>query len=60
MCALRTLESVTALMPREMVTEMIVPTYVKACSDRVPNVQFCVAKIIKATKANIDPSVFTD
>ena len=47
-------------MPREMVTEMIVPTFVKACADRVPNVQFCVAKIIKATKSNIEPSVFTE
>ena len=57
MCALKSLENVAEALPREMVTEMIVPTLVKACTDRVPNVQFCVAKIIKAVKPHIDPTV---
>ena len=47
MCALETLSVVMPYLSREMITEMIVPTIVKACSDRVPNVQFCVAQIIK-------------
>ena len=56
MCALETLSAVMTHLSREMVTEMIVPTVVKACGDRVPNVQFCVARIIKAQKAQFDPS----
>jgi len=36
-----------------------VPTIVKATSDRIPNVQFCVARVIKLNKAYFDPSVFS-
>ena len=59
MCALETLSAVMNHLSREMITEMIVPTVVKACGDRVPNVQFCVARIIKAQKGLFDPSIFT-
>ena len=58
MTALETLSSAMSHLSREMITEMIVPTIVKACGDRVPNVQFCVARIIKKQRARFDPSVF--
>lgn len=59
MCALESLSAVMPVLPKEMVTEMIVPTLVKACGDRIPNVQFCCARIIKKHKTSIDTSVFT-
>ena len=40
-------------------TEHIVPTIVKATSDSIPNVKFCVARVIKANKAYFDPQVFS-
>ena len=53
MCALESLAVVMPHLPRAMVTEMVVPTLVKACGDRIPNVQFCCARIIKEHKAHI-------
>ena len=59
MCALESLSAVMPVLPKEMVTEMVVPTLVKACSDRIPNVQFCCARILKRNKTSIDTNVFT-
>ena len=59
MCALETLSAVIPTLSKEMITEMVVPTLVKACNDRVPNVQFCVARIIKANRGSFDADVFT-
>ena len=50
MCALEALSGVIPTLTKEIITEMIVPTLEKACGDRVPNVQFCVARIIKANR----------
>ena len=41
-----------------MITEMVVPTLVKGCADRVPNVQFCTARIIKKHKDKFDTVEF--
>ena len=60
MCALEALSVVMPVLPKEMIGEMIVPTLVKACGDRIPNVQFCVARIIKLNRQYIDPSSFND
>lgn len=32
---------------------------IKACQDKVPNVQFCVAKILHSNKSVIDSGVFS-
>jgi len=58
MCALETLSAVMPVLSTEMVTELIVPTVVKACKDRIPNVQFCVARIIKLHVKKFDDDVF--
>ena len=34
------------------------PIFVKACSDRIPNVQFCVARILEANCTLIDVNDF--
>ena len=43
---------------KDEITAKIVPTFLNACSDSVPNVQFCVAKIIHKNKSMFDQSVF--
>ena len=58
MCALESLSAVMPVLNKSNVTEMIVPTLVKACGDRIPNVQFCCARIIKKNKTSIDEVVF--
>jgi hypothetical protein len=42
------------LLHEDKITEYIVPTLVKACSDKVPNVQFTNSKIIKEHRAAFD------
>ena len=58
MCALESLSVVMPVLNKNNVAEMIVPTLVKACGDRIPNVQFCCARIIKKNKTSIDPETF--
>ena len=45
---------------KPIVAELIVPTLVKACGDRIPNVQFCCARIIKKNKTSIDAETFAE
>ena len=58
MCALESLSVVMPVLNKNNVAEMIVPTLVKACGDRIPNVQFCCARIIKKNKTSIDAETF--
>jgi len=48
------------VLDKSTITEMILPTLVKACADRVPNVQFCCARIIHKNKASIDVEMFNE
>jgi serine/threonine-protein phosphatase 2A regulatory subunit A len=59
MSCLMSLSAVVPVMQKDQITEKVVPTLVTACSDKIPNVQFCCAKIIKQHKSLIDASVFT-
>lgn len=58
MCALESLSAVMPVLNKSLVSELVVPTLVKACGDRIPNVQFCCARIIKKNKTSIDPETF--
>ena len=58
MCALESLSAVMPVLHEEEVTELVVPTFIKACNDRIPNVQFCVARILKLRKGSFDQSIF--
>ena len=60
MCALESLSVVMPVLDKNSVAEMIVPTLVKACGDRIPNVQFCCARIIKKNKSSFDEVVFIE
>ena len=46
MCALKSLAGVMPVLQKDEITDKIVPIFVKACGDSVPNVQFTVAKLI--------------
>ena len=58
MCALMSLSVVLPVLKPDQITEKSIPTFVKATSDNIPNVQFCVAKILAKNKKLIDPSVW--
>jgi len=58
MCALYSLAAVMPVLDKAMISEKIVPILVEACKDRIPNVQFCVARIIKEKFSHFDTSVF--
>jgi serine/threonine-protein phosphatase 2A regulatory subunit A len=58
MCAIESLSACMPYLSKEQVTDHIVPTILKTTADRIPNVQFCVARVIKTNKAFFDPQVF--
>ena len=58
MCALETLSVVMPVLRKETITEKVLPILVKACTDRIPNVQFCVARIIQQNFRLIDENEF--
>jgi len=43
---------------KDQITQHIIPIFLKATKDDIPNVKFCVSKIIAQTKPLIDASVF--
>jgi len=43
MTAIKSLAAVMPVLQKDQITELVVPVFVKACADAVPNVQFCVA-----------------
>ena len=46
MCCLNSLAAVMPFIPREQIVQHIIPQFIKASRDDIPNVKFCVAKII--------------
>lgn len=42
---------------KDQVTSQVIPIFVKAMKDPIPNVRFTVAKIIHKMKSQIEPSV---
>ncbi len=58
MCAIMSLAACIPVLSKEQITEHILPTLIKATTDRIPNVQFCVARVIKTNRAYFDSSVF--
>ena len=58
MCALETLAAVLPSVHSQVISDKIVPIFTKACTDRIPNVQFCVARILQANCTLIDVNAF--
>ena len=59
MCCLYSLSAVMPYMNKDQVASRIVPIFVKACKDDIPNVKFCVARIIHQQRQYIDTNVFS-
>ena len=60
MCCLNSLAAVMPYIMKDQVTSQVVPIFIKATKDDIPNVKFCVSKIIHAQKQYIDASVFSN
>ena len=60
MCCLNSLASVMPYITNDQITQHIIPVFVKATKDDIPNVKFCVSKIIHATRQFIEPNVFNN
>ena len=58
MCCLYALQAVMPIMTKEQITEHVLPIFVKACKDEIPNVNFCVCRIIAASRSLIDSNAF--
>jgi serine/threonine-protein phosphatase 2A regulatory subunit A len=54
MCSLMSMNAVMANLSKDQVAQHIVPLFVKAMKDPIPNVRFSVAKIIKQQKGQFD------
>lgn len=44
-------------MSKDQANSLVVPVFLKAMKDPIPNVRFTVAKILKSTKSQLDPSI---
>lgn len=50
MCSLSSLHAVMPYLGKEQISQLLVPIFLKAMKDPIPNVRFCVAKIIHKMK----------
>jgi hypothetical protein len=48
MCCLNSLAAVMPYIMKDQITSQIIPIFIKATKDDIPNVKFCVSKIIHA------------
>jgi len=46
MCCLNSLAAVMPYIMKDQITQHVIPMYLKATKDDIPNVRFCVSKII--------------
>jgi len=60
MCCLNSLAAVMPYITKEQITQHIVPIFIKAAKDDIPNVKFCMSKIACANKQYIDSNVFSN
>jgi hypothetical protein len=50
MCCLNSLSAVMPYIMKDQVTSQVIPIFIKATKDDIPNVKFCVSKIIHAQR----------
>ena len=61
MCCLNSLSVVLEYIKNpDVVTQKIIPIFLKACKDDIPNVKFCVSRIIHDKRAYIDNNVYSN
>ena len=57
------LYSLAAVMPyvgKDTITQQFHPLFLKAAKDDIPNVRFCVSKIVNAQRQYIDQNIFSN
>lgn len=57
-CCLSSLGEVLKKLSKDQVGSLVVPLFMKAMKDDIPNVRFYVAKVINKNKKDIDPQLF--
>lgn len=60
MCCLNSLAAVMPYILKDQITQQVIPIFLKATKDDIPNVKFCVSKIINNTRQYIEPNVFNN
>lgn len=60
MCCLNSLSAVMPYIMKEQITQHVIPIFLKATKDDIPNVKFCVSKIIDNKRQYIDQNVFSN
>jgi serine/threonine-protein phosphatase 2A regulatory subunit A len=59
MACLKSLSSVMPYMMKDQIIQHVIPIFLKAFRDDIPNVKFCVSKIIHQQRQFIDTNVFS-
>jgi serine/threonine-protein phosphatase 2A regulatory subunit A len=59
-CCLYSLSEVLPHVPKDQITTLVIPVLVKGMKDDIPNVRFCVSKIIIKQKQYIDTQQFNN
>jgi len=59
-CCLYSLAAVMPYLMKDQIAQHIVPQLVNATKDDIPNVKFCVSKIITGNRQYIDPNIFNN
>lgn len=59
-CCLYSLAAVMPHLQKDEITQHIIPAFVTACKDDIPNVRFCVSRIIHERRQYIDQNVFNN
>lgn len=60
MCCLKSLSVIMPFVTKDLINEKIIPIFLKACHDEIPNVKFCVSKILSHQKQYIDSTAFSN
>ena len=57
-CYINSMAAVMPYMKKDSINSMVLPYFIKAIQDDVPNVSFCVCKRIKENRVYIDQNMF--
>lgn len=59
MCAIESLAAVIPALDSAQIDQHIVPTFLKAADDKIPNVAFCLCRVVKTHKTSFDAQTFS-
>lgn len=58
MCAVESLAAIIPALDSAQIDQHIIPTFLKAADDKIPNVAFCLCRVVKTHKASFDAQTF--